>query len=107
MKKLIMLSVFALGTITASAETNVSNTNRKLDIAEFLKPNKIQNPFAFRYLHRVWAFKFNTDLSTDICYDRTFCLTDAEMEMEWWVINEQLLSCPGYHVNYTKGGICF
>lgn len=96
MKKLIMLSIFALGTITASA----SNDLFKNYYAE--KTDQIQ-PVVMRYNYQVIVYKhIAPNLSTTPYKIQNYnCVTETEFSYHMFILDESLLSPPPGTV-YTK-----
>jgi len=105
MKKLIMLSIFALGTITASA----SNDLFKNHYAE--KTDQIQ-PVTMRYNYVVKVYRsvFPTVSTTPYSISNFDCVTEQELSYALFVIDESFLNPPPgvvWRKTVTKLGTCF
>lgn len=110
MKKLIMLSVFALGTITASASNEQGGVikNDFNSIIE-LSSEKIDGPIGpialkYNYKVEIWKFDPYNFGVEDVCKVSYYnCLTEEEFSPYNWIINENRITCgSGYNVRITK-----
>ena len=108
MKKLIMMSVFALGTLTASAGN------------DYFKNQFVQNlndgpGIEIKYNKRHYVRQINIDanggISETIIYDQTFCSTAQHHSNSGFIIKEYYIlnntsGMPRFY-NVEDKGICF